>query len=49
MDICSWRQKTARNTGHAHQRVEKKKLGDGRNRRLQAIHLERSTDILLIS
>jgi len=49
MDVCSLRQKTARNTGHAYQLVEKNKVSDGHNRRLQAIHLERRTDILLIS
>jgi len=44
-----WGEKAARHIGHAYQRVEKKKLRNGHNRRLQAISLERRTDILLIS
>jgi hypothetical protein len=44
-----WREKAARKIGHTYQSIEKQKLGNGHNRRLQAISLERRTDILLIS
>ena len=47
--ICSLEQKAARNTWRAHQSVKKQKLSKRRNGRLQAIYLERRTDILPIS
>jgi hypothetical protein len=49
MYICSLEQKAAKHIWHAHQSLTKEQLDNGRNRRLQAMYLQRKRDILLIS